>query len=466
MTRMSRMGRKGLWRRLVGNRPIVTRLVLAVASTMAVVLLLAGAFVFWRVQYALDRQLDQDLEAYREVVERAVSTDQTPPTDTPGQSYQVYGRDGSVTAGNAKGRLIGRDAVSRAEAGTSVRKDVGSFLPPAATPYRVVARQVRTPAGPVVVATAISKHKHDEALRELLLQLTLADLVTLAAASLAGYATARAALNPVERYRIAAEQGEEPALLPVRAGRNDEVARLGHTLNAMLERIRRTNERERQFLADAAHELRSPLALMSTELEFALMKPRDEAETRAALESLQGQVERLIRLANALLDIEELRASTVQREHVDLDELVDTVTARFTQQAAAVGRRVGVRLPPGHAVNGNRHWLELALGNLVSNALRYGEGTVLVTARETGSHTEISVEDEGPGFPEDFIDKAFDRFSRADASRSTRGPGGTGLGLALVQAVAQAHGGTTTISGSRVTLTLPNTPVRSRAGSA
>src|SRR5436190_780785 len=135
------------WRRLFGDRPIVTRLVLAVAAAMSLVLVLAGAFVYWRVEFALNRQLNQDLDAYRAVV----------------------------------------------------------------------------------VASAISRRKHDEALRELLLQLVIADLATLVAASLVGYGVARAALRPVERYRRAAEHADAAPVLPVDPGRDDEITRLGHT---------------------------------------------------------------------------------------------------------------------------------------------------------------------------------------------------------------------------------------------
>lgn len=442
-----------LWRRLVADRPIVTRLVLAVAGAMTVVLLAAGGFVFWRVQFALNRQLDQDLRAYQQVVERAVSTGATPPGDTPGQSYQVYDRRGRVTGGDASTQLVGHDTITQAAGGTELREDVGNLIPPAHHPYRVVINRVQTSRGSVVVASAISKDNHDEALRELLLQLAIADLATLAAASLVGYGTARAALKPVERYRLAAEKADGAPLLPVTAGKDDEITRLGHTFNALLERIRQANERERQFLAGASHELRSPLALMRTELEWALLRPRGEAETKIAFESLRSQVERLITLSNALLDLEELRASgTPSREPVDIDLLVDDVTSRFTAQSAAEGRRIETLIPLGLTIDGNRHWLELALGNLLSNALRYGEGTIHLTATETHGRTQLAVNDEGPGFPNDFIDKAFDRFTRADTSRTTRG---TGLGLALVQAVAEAHSGTATVNHSKVTLDLP-----------
>ena len=123
-----------LWRRLLSHRPIVTRLVVAVAPTMAVVLLATGAFVFWRVEFALNRQLDQDLKAYQEVVEKAVADGNTPPSDTPGQSYQVYDTHGRVIGGNARGRIVDRETVAQAAAGTEQRETSATSSPPPATP--------------------------------------------------------------------------------------------------------------------------------------------------------------------------------------------------------------------------------------------------------------------------------------------------------------------------------------------
>ncbi|MCW2846580.1 MAG: two-component sensor histidine kinase [Marmoricola sp.] len=445
-----------LWRRLFGDRPIVTRLVAAVAATMTVVLLAAGAFVFWRVEFALNRQLNQDLDAYRAVVTRDLSTRHTPPADTPGQSYQVYDRRGRIIGGDATTRLVDADTVAQAATGATTRRDVGSMLPASDRPYRVITSPVKTAAGQVVVASAISRRKHDEALRELLAQLVIADLATLVAASLVGYGVARAALRPVERYRVAAERAGGAPVLPVDPGRDDEITRLGHTLNALLARISAANERERQFLADTSHELRSPLSVMRTELEMQLRRPRPPQETRVALESLQDQVERLIGMSNALLDLEEVRAGdTLAWEHVDVTGLVANLAERYEAKAAAVGRRIQVTTPHDEVtvLEGNRHWIDFALRNLVSNALRYGQGTVTINATQSGERVQLIVSDEGAGFPPEFVAKAFDRFSRAESSRSSRG---TGLGLSLVLAVAEAHNGTATITGSRVTVDLPN----------
>ena len=448
-----------VWHRLVGRRPIVTRLVVAVAAAMAVVLALAAAFVYWRVAYALDRQVDQDLDAYQEVVEHAVSTGQPPPEDTPGEAFQVYDERGRLVAGNDRlPSLLDAERLGDLRGGQEIRFDVGSFLPPADVAYRVDAFRVRSPSGTRYVASAISRRKHDEALRELLLQLAIADLAALVAASFVGYRTARAALDPVERYRRTVERLERGSdvpheRLPVDTDRDDELTRLGHTFNDLLDRLEDAARRERQFLADASHELRSPLSLMRTELEWHRHRPRSEAETATVLASLQGQVDRLVDLANALLEIEELRGTGgLTREAVAVDELV-AAAVRGVPEATRPDVEVDAATVVVHV---NRRWTELAVSNLVLNGLRHGERPVRVVAEVADGRLVVTVSDQGPGFPAPFVDQAFDRFSRAEESRSTPG---SGLGLSLVQAVARAHGGEATIdptaAGGRVRLDLP-----------
>lgn len=445
------------WHRLVGGRPIVTRLVIAVALTMLAVLLLSSAFVVKRVQFALDRQLDEDLTAYSEVVEGDIAAGAAPPTDTPGQSYEVYRPDGRLVEGDAAHPLLTREQVRRTLKDHELREDVGSLFRPASHPYRMFASRLASPRGELVVATAISRRRHDEALRELVLQLAIADLMTLLAASFVGYRTARAALDPVERYRRAAEQASETddVQLPVQQRRDDELTRLGHTFNDLLSRLHAASERERQFLSDASHELRSPLAVMAAEVEWARLRPRSRAESERSLASLASQVERLIGLSDALLELEEVRSSPVPpTEVVELSALLDEVVELYQPRAAAAGRRIELVCDPVLTVHGRYRWLDLALSNLVSNALRHGCGTI----RIDGLHVPgpepavvLRVSDEGPGVSPDFADRAFDRFTRAEVSRTTPG---TGLGLSLVRAVAEAHGGSAAISGSTVTLRL------------
>ena len=433
------------------HRPIVVRLVMTVAATMAVVLIGGAAFVYWRVSVALSRQLDRDLDAYREVAESAIKSGQPLVSDTPGLSYQVFGTDGHLIAGDAARALVPGAVVRDVAANGMRRGDVGHVFPPSHS-YRWVAARITTPDGHEVAAYAISRHNHDEALRDLLLQLAIVSGATLVAASLVGYRTARAALNPVERYRRAAAVAGEDDRLPV-ADRDDELGRLGHTFNDLLDRIAASAARERRFLADASHELRGPLTVMRAELGLATLRSDDPEATRQALDSLGDQVERLVTLCNALLDLEELRADPeAVAQPVLLRDVTDGVVFRWQDRATAQGRALEADVPDDLAVLGRAHWLDLALDNLVSNAVRYGEGVIRVGASAAGDRTtDVWVEDDGPGFPDGFVDRAFDRFARADESRSS---GGTGLGLALVAAVAETHDGTARIDGSRVTIRL------------
>ncbi len=436
-----------VWQRLVGGRPIVTRLVLAVAAAMAVVLVLAAAFVYWRVAYALNRQLDQDLAAWRSVVNRSVAEGQQTPLDTPGQTFQLYGASGDLVGGNqAIPRLASRAQVAEVLSGQDQEYDVGAFLPAPARAYRVTASTVEAPQGRWVVVAAISRRKHDEALRELLLQLAIADLIALGGASFVGYRTARAALDPVEAYRRAAERAgnEEVGRLPVAEDRDDELSRLGHTFNDLLARIESGAVRERQFLADASHELRTPLALISTELEWARHRPRSPEQMAQVLGSLREQVDRLVAMTNALLEVEELRASgPLPREEVRLGELVsDAVRDGLPLDGPPLDDLppdlVLTVSQPDATVAVNRRWMTIAVANLLRNARRHGEGVITLEAACDGPRLRLVVRDQGPGFPAAFREVAFDRFTRADSSRTTPG---SGLGLHLVRSVALAHGG-------------------------
>lgn len=447
-------------RRAAAERSVVTRLVFTVALAMLVVLVVASAFVYWRMSFALTRQLDRDLDAYRELTESAVRSGEPLVSDTPGLSYQVYTRSGQVIAGDHEDRLVDAATVRRVAAHGVERGQIGHLLRDSPDAYRYVAFREVSPAGRVVVACAISREPRDEALRELLLQLALAGLATLAAASFVGYRTARGALKPVERYRRAAASAGLDARLPVPSGDN-EISRLGHTFNDLLDRISQGAARERQFLADASHELRAPLTVMRTEVEWARLRANDP-HMRESLDSLLAQVQRLVALCNALLSLEEVRALEADpTTPVVLADVVGEVVAEWRPRYAEQRRELLAEVPGSARVPGNEHWLRIALGNLVSNALRYGAGTTRIEVRDgdpqvAGARIALTVADEGPGFPADFVDRAFDRFARAEESRSS---GGTGLGLAIVAAIADNHHGEVRIDGSAVTLSLPTSPV-------
>jgi signal transduction histidine kinase len=226
--------------------------------------------------------------------------------------------------------------------------------------------------------------------------------------------------------------------LPVPATR-DEVARLGETLNEMLARLGDALQRERAFVADAGHELRTPLAILRAELELALAEGRSPQELRAALASAAEETDRLTQLSEDLLTIAQTERGELplRFEPLRVGDTFAAVERRFGRRAGEVGRRI--ELGEGGDIELVADWLRLdqAIGTVVDNALRYGAGTITLAARPVGDTVEIHVTDEGEGFPPAFLDRAFERFSRAPGVRD----GGSGLGLAIVSTVAEAHGG-------------------------
>ena len=191
----------------------------------------------------------------------------------------------------------------------------------------------------------------------------------------------------------------------------------------MLARLEAAFEHERRFVDDASHELRTPLALLRTELELALRHPRSREELERALRSAAEDTERLSRLAEDLLLVARFdqgrlplragarrRARAARRRRRPVRAL-----ARAAGRPAAPGRR-----PAGLVLDGDPARIEQALGNLVENALAYGAGAIVLSARARNGRVELHVTDEGPGVPDEFLPRAFDRFSRADEARGRR----------------------------------------------
>jgi signal transduction histidine kinase len=293
-------------------------------------------------------------------------------------------------------------------------------------------------------------------------ELLIAGPIALILATLAGYVLAGFSLQPVERMRRrAAEISAETAgeRLPV-AETRDEVQRLGETLNEMLGRLDEALARERDFVADAGHELRTPLALLRTELELALRHAESEDELRDAMRRSAAEVDRLTQLADDLLLIagSDRGKLSLRLEALQASELLASVARRFEWRAEAEGRSVHAAASPGVKVRGDRVRLEQALGNLVDNSLRHGGGRVRLQAVSENGVVELHVADEGSGFPPEFLPAAFERFTRPNAARAG---GGAGLGLAIVRTIAEAHGGATHAAnreprGADVWLVLPD----------
>jgi two-component system OmpR family sensor kinase len=419
--------------------PIRIRLTLAFAFVMAAVLAGMGIFVYVRVGNALSASVDQSLTAQaHEASSHAHEVRSLVDADAVGgvTLAQVVGRNGTVARSSPRSLplLVPARDLTRIADGQEQRGSVSLSRPKGDWRYLAVAAQ----GGVVVVARSLEPR--EESLHHLLKELLVATPLALLLASLAGYGLTGGALRPVEamRRRAAAVSAREPGRLPVPPSR-DEISRLATTLNQMLERLEAAFEHERRFVANASHELRTPLAMLRTELELALRRPRSHGELEAAVRSAAEETNRLSQLAADLLLIAraDQGALPIRAEHVEVDELFATVVERFGRRADERGQELELR-PASASVSADPVRVEQALANLVENALDHGAGRVDLFAVERDDIVELHVADGGAGFPEGFLERAFDRFSRADDARSGTG---SGLGLSIVALIAQAHGG-------------------------
>jgi heavy metal sensor kinase len=430
--------------------PIRVRLTLAFTLAMAMVLAATGAFLYVRLSSSLDEAIDEGLQSRAAELATRIETGDaglglSAATDPDERFVQVLASGGEIvdaTRGLEQGSLLpGPDALSRLAAGETLRYELGD-TPAAAGGARLLAVPVETTRGTRIVVVGAALEDRDETIRGFLTELLVVGPAALVLTALLGYALATAALRPVEAMRVEAEaiSGSEPERRLPLPDSNDEVRRLGETLNEMLERLQAALERERGFVADAGHELRTPLALVKAELELALRRPRSASELEAAVRSAAAETDRLAQLADDLLLLarSDERLLDVRRETIQATGLLDAVAERFTPRAEAAGRRLQVTASEQLELPGNRQRLERALGNLVENGLAHGDGRVALSACDRNGRIELHVTDEGHGFPPEFLPLAFERFSRADEARTS---GGTGLGLAIADAIARAHGG-------------------------
>jgi signal transduction histidine kinase len=234
----------------------------------------------------------------------------------------------------------------------------------------------------------------------------------------------------------------------------------------MLDRIggaqaaqREALEQQRRFLADASHQLRTPLAIIKAEVELAQAEPTKSDDLRDTMASIGEETDRLTRLTEQLLLLaaaDEERLG-LERESVEVRDLLTEVAERSRGRAQLNARMIMVQSDDS-VITADRQRLEYALGNLLDNALTHGAGNVELIARRAGDALEIHVRDQGTGFSDTYLAHPFERF----APTATTGPG-TGLGLAIVQAITEAHGGVVSLTndaGASVTLWLPIDPTR------
>lgn len=353
---------------------------------------------------------------------------------------QVLGPDGTVVASSANvaglapftGSFVPRgDREFRSFDGLPIDEDED---------FRVIAQQVQVGAGvfTIYVAESLDERVNESVTALNRILLVAVPLLVLFVAGLTWIVVGRA-LSPVEAIRaeVAAISGADLQRRVPEPSAGDEIGRLAKTMNAMLARLETAQQRQQRFVADASHELRSPLTSIRSQIEVDLADP----EVAAPLETERAVLEEATRMERLVDDLLQLARLDVVRplraEAVDLDDLVfrEIERLRADQALSLDSSKVsGAQLP------GDRDQLRRAIRNLLDNAARYANQRVVVTLREEAERVELTIADDGPGIPPDARERIFERFTRLDEARA-RVAGGFGLGLAITREIVERHAG-------------------------
>ena len=452
--------------------PIRLRVALVFALTLAIAFALGGWLFLSQLSAATLRSTDSALAARLSQVSRDPEGETTPVAAiTPGGpapgEYIVQMIDGSGRVRRASAHAGTASLLTAAELSQARRHEVALTRTIDDQPLRLLASRLPEQDGWVGIV-GVSLATSDGTLRQVAVGLLIGGTAFVILAGIGAYWLARAALAPVERLRReAAALSEDGTGATLRVpGTHDEIAALAGTMNHLLLRLRSALARQRAFVADASHELRTPFAVLHGELELAGRPGRSKEELSAAVASAAEEASRLTRITDDLLLLakgDENKLS-LQLERTDVTSLLARSAERAGARAKAAEVTCRVEAATGLIAIVDAGRIRQAVDNLVDNALRFAPpGTeVVICAEITAGSLVIEVSDSGPGFPAEFLPHAFERFRRPDQGRA-RSAGGAGLGLAIVQAIAVAHGGKAVAAnrpegGATVRLTLPASP--------
>ena len=457
-------------------RSIRLRLTLWYVLLLAVILAAFSTGIYLALRHGLYANLDDSIEARANDLLGIIRYEEGGPTlagslaaDSPDlgeQFVRVYDASGNLTfdnSGEAGAVPIQGSAVEKALAGRSAARSVSA----GGGPFRVLVVPIERD-GQVTGALEVGRASDDvvDTLSTLLLILAIAYPGTLAVASLGGVFLAGRALSPIDRItrlarRVSAEDlGQRLDLrLP-----DDEVGRLARTFDEMIARLDEAFRRQRQFTADASHELRTPMTVIKGQIDVALQRERGPEAYRRVLQAVNEEVDRMIRLVASLLTLARADAGQIP---ITLEpvSLPDVVGAAVEQVRPLAGQR-GVELQMSSSrpvtLRADDDLILQLLLNLLDNAVKYtaAGGEVTVGWNADGRDVELWVRDTGSGIASEHLPHLFDRFYRVDKARS-RAEGGTGLGLSICRWIAEAHGGSISVEstlgqGATFTVWLPN----------
>lgn len=453
--------------------PLRLRLTLWYTAVMGLILLLFAGFLYWQVRRQLYAQVDAGLQLAAGQALISVAEE----GGRPAFRVDAGGRDAL--------RNLGEDLVIYLLAGDWRILDVISSedqpAPPPAPaghstqlvegePWRVYRHSLSAGESPGFILVAQELDPLLIALSGLRAQVLWGLPLALILSGVGGYFLASRALRAMDRITRTAQQisaGDMSGRIHYE-GPADEVGRLAATFDAMLDRLQAAFERERRFTADAAHELRTPLTALKGRIGVALNQSREPDEYEETLRSLEGEVDRLIRLSKDLLFIARLEQERIAGavEPVEAGELLALVAAQL--RPLADERKVSLEEHSSTAltVSGDVELLIRLFLNLLDNAVKFcpDAGRVSIVARRAGGNVEVAIHNNGPGIDPEHLPHLFERFYRVESSRGRTGEsgdhGGSGLGLAIAHEIARAHGGAIDVesepgTGTTVVVRLP-----------
>jgi len=444
-----------------GFASVRVRITLAAVIVVALALAAGGAWVVnaHRVSLIDNIETAARLRARDVATTVADGTPTSPLAVTPGDesAVQVVDVRGNVIA--ASSNIEGQPRISTLQPGPSgFASRMVARLPVGDSSFLVVALRVATPSGTYIVYVAGSLNIVGASTNSLARLLLIGLPVLLLFVAGTTWVVSGRALRPVEAIRqqvevIGAEDLHQRVPEPNRV---DEIGRLARTMNAMLDRLDDANERQRRFIADASHEIRSPLTGIRARLEVDLAHPSG-ADWQATEQDVLDDAIRLQHLVDDLLVLAASDASSSgvsAREPIDLDEIVMTEARRLRSRSS---HRIDTAGVSGAQFLGDADALTRAVRNLLDNAARHAQSKVTITLTESDTTVTLIVADDGPGIPPDQRLRIFERFARLDDGRA-RDLGGTGLGLAITHDVVVSHGGRIDVDnapGARFTVSFP-----------
>jgi heavy metal sensor kinase len=429
-------------------KSIKFRLTIWYLAVLVALLFLFGIMSYFMLSQSLYQGLDESLKARVLALENSLEVEDDHIdlgiTEQPAEFVLIYGSDGSLLQGFSWELEIPHVDALVAQA----LESHASFL----TAQTANGQEIRLYVAPLsgesgigAIVVGRSTAEVAEVLERFMNVLIIAALATLALAGGGGFFMASRVLKPVERIRKTAEEiGESDLSRRVEAGTEDELGRLASTLNQMIARLEAAFSRQRQFTADASHELRTPLAIVQAESTLALGKKRTPDNYRKSLELISQESGHMSAIVGKLLYLARIDAGKdqVNFERINLKELLTELSSDTEVLAREKGIEFKLAPLEDLSIEGDRVKLEQLFLNLLENAIRYtpSEGSISASIVREGKTVVIAIKDTGIGISKQHIPHLFKRFYRVDKARS-RAEGGAGLGLAICQHIAEAHGG-------------------------